>query len=55
MNKKKVILGLLLMTQLPLYAQTAERGIKECIRIGIERNLGLKNARVSIDAGQTAV
>ena len=43
------------MTQLPLYAQTAERGIKECIRIGIERNLGLKNARVSIDAGQTAV
>ena len=55
MNKKKVILGLLLMTQLPLYAQTAERGIKKCIRIGIERNLGLKNARVSIDAGQTAV
>lgn len=46
MNKKKIIIGLLLTTLLPLSAQTAERGLKECIRIGIERNLGLKNARI---------
>lgn len=55
MNTRKGILGLLLMAQLPLSAQTAERGLKECIRMGIERNLGLKNARIAIEAGRTTV
>lgn len=55
MNKRKGILGLLLMVMIPLSAQTAERGLKECIRMGIERNLGLKNARINIEAGQTMV
>lgn len=43
------------MALLPLSAQTAERGLKECIRMGIERNLGLKNARIGIEAGRTTV
>lgn len=55
MNKRKGILGLLLIALLPLSAQTAERGLKECIRMGIERNLGLKNARIGIVSGQTTV
>ena len=55
MNTRKGILGLLLMALLPLSAQTAERGLKECIRMGIERNLGLKNARIGIEAGRTTV
>jgi len=55
MNKRKGILGLLLIALLPLSAQTAERGLKECIRMGIERNLGLKNVRIGIEAGQTTV
>ena len=55
MNKRKGILGLLLIALLPLSAQTAERGLKECIRMGIERNLGLKNARIGIESGQTTV
>lgn len=55
MNIRKGILGLLLMALLPLSAQTTERGLKECIRMGIERNLGLKNARVGIESGQTTV
>jgi len=55
MNTRKGILGLLLMALLPLSAQTAERGLKECIRMGIERNLGLKNARIAIEAGRTTV
>ena len=56
MDKKTGIVGLLLLTLLPLsvqtmqaqtaQAQTAERGLKECIRMGIERNLSLKNARI---------
>lgn len=55
MNTRKGILGLLLMAMLPLTAQTTERGLKECIRMGIERNLGLKNARIGIEAGRTTV
>lgn len=55
MNKGKGILGLLLIALLPLSAQTAEHGLKECIRMGIERNLGLKNARIGIESGQTTV
>ena len=55
MNTRKGILGLLLMAMLPLTAQTTERGLKECIRMGIERNLGLKNARIAIEAGRTTV
>lgn len=55
MNMRKGILGLLLMALLPLSAQTAERGLKECIRMGIERNLGLKNASIAIEAGRTTV
>ena len=55
MNTRKGILGLLLMAILPLTAQTTERGLKECIRMGIERNLGLKNARIGIEAGRTTV
>lgn len=55
MNKRKGILGLLLIALLPLSAQTAERGLKECIRMGIERNLSLKNARIGIVSGQTTV
>lgn len=55
MNTRKGILGLLLMALLPLSAQTAERGLKECIRMGIERNLGLKNARIAIETGRTTV
>ena len=45
----------MLIALLPLSAQTAERGLKECIRMGIERNLGLKNARIGIVSGQTTV
>lgn len=55
MNTRKGILGLLLMAMLPLTAQTTERGLKECIRMGIERNLGLKNARIAIETGRTTV
>ena len=55
MNTRKGILGLLLMALLPLSAQTAERGLKECIRMGIERNLSLKNARIGIETGRTTV
>ena len=60
MDKKTGIVGLLLLTLLPLsvqkaQAQTAERGLKECIRMGIERNLSLKNARIGIEAGRTTV
>lgn len=55
MKKRTVILALLLPLMLPMKAQTAERGLKECIRLGIERNLSLKNARIGIESGQTTV
>ena len=55
MNMRNGILGLLFMAIVPLSAQTSERGLKECIRMGIERNLGLKNARISIESGRTTV
>ena len=55
MKKRTAILALLLPLMLPMKAQTAERGLKECIRLGIERNLSLKNARIGIEAGQTTV
>ena len=55
MNLRNGILGLLFMAIVPLSAQTSERGLKECIRMGIERNLGLKNARISIESGRTTV
>ena len=60
MNKRKGILGLILLAMLSVQAQTAqaqtaERGLKECIRMGIERNLSLKNARIGIEAGRTTV